>query len=160
MENITQALCIQLFEYRDGCLYWKRGNTRRKAGDKAGCLDKKGYVQVKIFRKPYKAHRIIFLMSHGWLPRFIDHIDGNPANNRVENLRACTQQQNVFNSSMRSTNTSGYIGVSWDKSANKWRASVRVGNKTTVVGRFDTAEIASEERTRAAKMLHGEFFRG
>lgn len=159
MEKLTQSKCLQLFEYKDGSLFWRNDRSRIRAGDKAGCLDKKGYVQVKIDGKPYKAHRVIFLLINGFLPDVIDHIDGNPANNRIENLRACTQQQNVFNAGTRSTNTSGYTGVYWDRKNNKWRAAIRVSGRMKVLGRFDSIESAIAARTQAAKAMHGEFFR-
>ena len=70
-----------VFEYRDGELYRKHGPF---AG-KAGTLHHTGYIQVKVGKKNYRAHRIIFAMHHGYMPKNVDHIDGNKLNNKNNN---------------------------------------------------------------------------
>ena len=86
-----------LFEYRDGKLYWKVARSNIKPGDRAGTPDKLGYRSVLVDKKPIKEHRITFFLHHGFMPETVDHIDGNPANNRIENLRAATLSENCFN---------------------------------------------------------------
>ena len=87
-EIITQDYVKQLFEYRDGALYWKISlNSRSIIGKKAGSLSSKGYFRVSINGKTRYIHRLIFLMHHGYVPKIIDHKDGNSLNNKIENGR-------------------------------------------------------------------------
>ena len=72
--------------------------------------------------KRTKAHRLIYLMHHGYLPKIVDHIDGNPKNNQIENLREALMIENVWNQKKRSTNTTGVKGISYSKKANKYTA--------------------------------------
>lgn len=107
-------------------------------------------------------HRIVLarvlereLESH----EHVDHINGNPLDNRRENLRLATRSQNMANSTRRSDNTSGYKGVCWDKGMQKWRAGLSVNGKTRYLGCFDSPEQAHAVYLEAAKALHGEFAR-
>ncbi|NBW23114.1 MAG: HNH endonuclease, partial [Caulobacteraceae bacterium] len=132
---ITQQEALKLFEYRNGALFYKqRPSQNTFTGDRAGYVDNNGYRKLSIKNKRYQEHRIIFLMHHGYLPDTIDHIDGNPANNRIENLREATQQQNCYNSATHGCNTSGYRGVSWSKVWGKWQAYVNVNKKRKFLG--------------------------
>lgn len=90
----------------------------------------------------------------------VDHINGNRLDNRKENLRICTQQQNIWNTRKRSDNTSGYKGVHFDdvKWRNKkWRAQISYNKKLIFIGRFETAEQAKQAYQLKAKELFGEF---
>ena len=114
---ITKEYLHELFEYKDGELYWK---ITHRAGQLAGS-SYSGYRCIKVNGKLYKAHRLIYLMHHGELPQFLDHIDGNPLNNQLSNLRPANKSQNGFNRKMNSNSTSGHKGVSWDKQSRKWK---------------------------------------
>ena len=82
------------------------------AGSVTGGLPDGGYVDIMLFGKPYKAHRLAWLYTHGAFPdKQIDHIDHNRANNCISNLRQATQHTNMKNKSMYITNTTGYSGV-------------------------------------------------
>lgn len=87
----------------------------------------------------------------------IDHIDGNPLNNRKENLRICTQQQNVFNHKVAKNNTSGITGVSWDKTRNKWVAQIVYNNKNYHLGRYNNKQDAINARINAELKYYKEF---
>ena len=102
----------------------------------------------------------------GYLHRFImkpaddmivDHINHNKLDNRCDNLRICTQQENAQNISIRSDNTSGVTGVTWDKSRGKWAAYIHVNNKKKFLGRFKTKKEAIEMRRLAEIEYYGEF---
>lgn len=89
----------------------------------------------------------------------IDHIDGNPSNNRKSNLRICTVSENGFNRSKQKNNTSGVKGVSWDKKSQKWLAQIMSNCKQYRIGLFDTIKEASDAYDAKAIELHGEFAR-
>lgn len=89
----------------------------------------------------------------------IDHIDGDGLNNRRSNLRLATRSQNFQNSRIRSTNTSGYKGVHWDKHAHKWRARIVLDGYNKNLGLFDNREEAAAMYDVAAIEYFGEFAR-
>jgi hypothetical protein len=86
-----------------------------------------------------------------------DHINRNKLDNRRVNLRTCTRSQNVANTGIRRDNTSGRKGVSWDKSENKWRATININNKYIQIGRYKNIDDASEAYNKKAIELFGEF---
>jgi hypothetical protein len=102
-------------------------------------------------------HHAIFLFHHGYIPTRIDHVDGNTSNNKIENLRAATQSQNMGNSKMKSTNTSGYKGVSFRKDTNKWNASIMVNGKHISLGSYENKEDAAKAYSIGAKQHFKEF---
>ncbi len=155
---ITQQQVLDLFEYREGALFYRqRPSQNTLVGNRAGYVDKNGYRKMSIKNKRYQEHRIIFLMHHGYLPDTIDHIDGNPANNRIENLREATQQQNCYNSSTHGRNTSGHRGVSWSKVLGKWQTYVNANKKRKFLGYFEDLELAALVASEARTLYHGNF---
>lgn len=158
---MTQQEALSLFEYRDGNLYWKvQPANCVQAGSKAGVVRKgNGYVQIRYKRRSLMAHRIVFLMHHGYLPPFIDHINGNPQDNRIVNLREATSSQNTHNSKLLGNNTSGVKGVDWQRSVSKWRARVQANGKRVTIGFFETLEEARQAVVAAREQYHGDFAR-
>jgi len=140
---ITQKLLLELFGYKDNKLYWKSDRAaNRNKGKSAGCLDGRGYLQTKIKNVLFKNHRLIFLMQHGYVPNIIDHVDGNPLNNKIENLRPATISQNAMNAKVYCTNKSGVQNVSWHKKAKKWEVKLQIKGKRIHFGAFDDIELA------------------
>lgn len=86
-----------------------------------------------------------------------DHINGDRLDNRRCNLRLATHAENMQNCRLRNDNTSGYKGVSWDTSKNKWIAQIMVNKKNKYLGRFDTPEEGHEAYKKAALLYYGEF---
>ena len=123
-----------------------------------------GYKQIGLSKngkqKYFLIHRLVgnaFLENPDNNP-VIDHIDNNPANNNVKNLRWCSQKDNLYNQDKYKNNTSGYKGVSFDKSANKYKAYISINGKDKNLGRFETAEEASKVYDAKAKEIHAEFY--
>jgi hypothetical protein len=157
---ISQQLVQDLFEYKEGELYWKVAKAQRlKVGDLAGTLINTGRKSTKINNKLYLNHRIIFLMFHGYLPKFIDHIDNNPLNNKIENLREATFQQNQWNMKKPLRNTSGSKNVSWYKPTKKWRVQLIVNKKTLNLGYYKDLELADLVAQEARNKYYGEYAR-
>ena len=157
-EIITQDYVKQLFEYRDGALYWKHSPAHNvRAGSKAGNIQSEGYRSIKINNKTYKAHRLIFLMFHGWLPEKVDHKDANTSNNQIENLRPATSSENSFNAKKRVDNKSGVKNVYWNKQCNKWAVQVSINNKHKYFGLYDDLELADLVAQEARDKYHGAF---
>ena len=159
---LTQQQVQELFEYRDGALYWKKVNPLAhiiKVGDKVGSRHHTGYVYTKVNGINMAEHRLIFLLHHGYLPEEVDHIDNNRANNKIENLRAATALTNAQNATIRKDNTSGVKGVHWNKNRNNWRVRVQVNNKRIVIGDFKDLELAELVAIEARNKYHGQFAR-
>ena len=91
------------------------------------------------------------------MPKYIDHIDGNPLNNKIENLRECTHQQNHFNERKPKNNTSGIKGVSFHKPTKKWRATVFLNYKQHYLGLFKDIKEAEKACIEFRNKHHGEF---
>lgn len=125
-----------------------------KIGEAVGYADCRGAMTVRVDNKLLRVHRLVWLMVHGEWPGEIDHIDGNPSNNRLENLRVVTHQENGMNQKMRKNNSSGAMGVWWDKSRKKWGSSITVKYKTINLGRHDSLLDAVCAR-KAAEVEHG-----
>ena len=87
----------------------------------------------------------------------VDHINGDKLDNRRQNLRLCTQQQNCLNSRLRSNNVSGVKGVYWCNKRLKWTAQISINKKTFSLGRFADFESAVQARLEKEKELFGNF---
>lgn len=159
MFTISKNNIKKLFYYNDGQLFWKiKPSYRVKKGQKAGTIGNDGYEHIGIFGKIYMSHRIIFLYHYGYLPKFIDHINGNKLDNKIENLRVANINENQYNSKIRKDNISGVKGVSWYKRYNKWRAQCKVEGKTINLGYFNDIKEASMIVKKFREENHGIFF--
>lgn len=131
-------------------------NTRW-AGEVAGAILPVGYRYIKIGGKLQLAHRLAWLWMTGeWPEAQIDHINRDRTDNRWENLREATNQQNQLNTGLRSTNKSGVTGVSWSKKARRWYAAITVDGRMKNLGFYEeiadaiAARVAAEQKYRAA----------
>ena len=153
-EQITEFLNYNM---NSGVITWiKPSSTKTACGDVAGCMDGKGYLAIKIFNRIYRAHRLAWFLHFGEFPDGdIDHINGIRTDNRISNLRKATRSENLQNLKTPSTNKSGFIGVSFCKTRNKWRASIRpcVGQQKSL-GYFLTKEDASKAYLEAKQKYH------
>lgn len=131
-----------------------------KSGERrlAGYSDARGYRILSVNNKSRFAHRVIWEHVHGPIPDGleIDHIDGNPKNNSILNLRLVTHTQNMQNQHRPRGNnkTSGVKGVHWDKEKGRWRTHIVVNKKQVFIGRFDDMWDAIVAYQDAAARLH------
>lgn len=147
----------QLFEYRDGHLYWKQARGRVTVGTRAGTINSVGYYITTVDGKKCLNHRIIYTMHHGVVPEYIDHINRNKLDNRIENLRSCTQSENMYNQTLAKHNTSGARNVSWSKLHNKWVVHIAVNKRQTHLGLYDDFELAELVAIEARNKYYGAF---
>ena len=157
---ITQELIAQCFDYKDGLLYWKgvtHPNKQSLMDKPAGSIHKTGYRHITWMGKVHKAHRLIFMLHHGYLPPEVDHINGDRQDNRLENLRPATRSQNQCNRGILASNTSGYPGVSWHKHSKAWLVRVMKDGKSKIIGYFKDLELAGLVSAEARSLYHGSY---
>jgi hypothetical protein len=156
--GLIQEQLLSLFEYRDGELFYKKSPLPKiKVGSKAGTINSEGYGKVSIDGKKHSMHRVVFLMMHGYVPDFIDHINGNRADNKIENLRACSRQENGQNASFRKRNKTQIKNVSWKTANSKYQVDITVDSKKKYIGVFDDLELAELVAMEARNKYHGAF---
>jgi len=104
------------------------------------------------------AHRIIWKMVHGEIPEgmVIDHINGNPFDNRLENLRMVTHTENCRNARSHTTNKTGLKGIAWDKKNEKWQTEIRTPVGRVFLGRHKTKGGAALAYAKASLRYHGK----
>lgn len=132
-------------------------NAKTKMGVGFDSINSRGY-HVFNYRPAHgvtpimiSSHRLIFYLTNGYIPQEIDYIDQNLSNNHPSNLRAATHPQNSTNVGLQSHNTSGYIGVTWNKKIGKWQVSIRINGKQTGLGLFTCKIEAAKAYDTAAK---------
>lgn len=117
-------------------------------------IDRDGYPRTRIDGVSVGLYSL--LIEHDE-DTWIDHINGNPKDNRKQNLRVATYAQNGMNKRFMSTNTSGVMGVYLNKKANFWCAQISINDKTIYVGGSKDKAKAIKARLRAEKEYYGEF---
>lgn len=162
MVQMTQALLKKHLSYDPETGLFTRvmkSAQRTVVGEVADCKCDR-YVRLRVAGVALYAHRLAWLYMTGAFPEAeIDHIDGNGFNNKWSNLREATRSENTCNTRIRSNNASGFKGVSFHKATGKWQARCGLNNKSHYLGVFDTAELASDAYTAAAKEQFGAFFK-
>lgn len=127
--------------------------TSRWAGKSCSSITTLGYVCLSIESVCLLAHRVLWFMRTGEVPVEIDHLNGNKADNRRENLRNVSHRDNLQNQRRRSTSTSGLRGVHYYKSRDKWTAQICIDGVHRHLGYFDTKEDAFQARLKAEESL-------
>lgn len=161
MAELTQSLLKELFSYHpDG--YLIRNRNGKPVESKI--TKNHRYARISVKSKPYAVHRIVFLWHHGYLPKVTDHIDNDQLNNRIENLREVTHQQNSMNKKRDFNSASPYKGVRPASRAKKnglvpWDVSVSINRRQVHLGRFDDIEVANQVAIAAREKYHGQFAR-
>lgn len=157
MSGLTKERIIELIEYNPdtGIFLWIKGPGFRRdldgaiAGEWGG-----GRWQIMIDGVNYRAHRLAFLFMIGRFPnQEVDHIDGNPLNNRWSNLREVDRQTNQQNlRKAHSDNATGFLGVT--KKRGKYQASICVNGRRICLGCHETPEKAHSEYIKAKRKYH------
>ena len=153
----TQTKLKALFDYDPAT-----GNLIRKTrtansvqvGDVAGSKNSDGYIQISIDSKPHMAHRLVWIWHGKELPQFINHINRDKVDNRIENLRPATRSENMHNKDTSKRSASGHRGVMWYAPTKEWLARLMVDGQSYDLGKYPTAKEASE----AYEQTKQEFF--
>lgn len=154
------------YDPETGMVSWRSDRRNgAKAGDEVGhtaVTDGIEYRSVCIDGVSRRVHRIIWIMFYGeWPKGTVDHRNGNGLDNRIENLRDVTEQQNQRNKKRCVKNKSGVTGVHWCERSHKWISQISDKEKRIYLGRFDDFSEAVSARKDAEKNLgyaseHGE----
>ena len=132
---------------------WKKGTVMGGNHD--------GYIHLPIKGKYHLAHRLAFLIHHGYLPSYpeyeVEHKNRIRSDNRILNLRKATRSENSRNHPIPKTNTSGFKGAHWHKRTKKWGAKITFNYKQIHLGYFTCPIEAAKAYNKAALELHGEF---
>lgn len=169
--NITRERLAELLHYDPltGLFIRKvRTSNRIKVGDVAGCVNPEGYVQISVDGKPFLAHRLAWLYVHKeWPQNLIDHVNGDKKDNRIANLRAANNTQNMHNAPYGSKSKTGIKGIHcWNtirggKEYSYWVASVRLGKGKRKIKHFPQTEdglrLAVEYLSTLRRIHHGDF---
>lgn len=161
ISGINELLQYIDVDTKTGICTWKKLKPRMKKsllGSVAGTVSKKGYTSIEYNHQPFQRHRIVFYVSYGYLPLIVDHIHGVHMGDGVDNLQEATNQQNTQKQRKSKNNTSGYRGVYWCKSSEKWQASIRIDGKNNHLGYYDTPEEAHTVYENKAKEVYGDFY--
>lgn len=155
MADLSQKAIRKLFDYEEGYLRWRVSLTGSvDIGSVAGHLDKRDYITIGVDGVNHYAARLIWIYHHGVIPNGlqVDHRDRVRSNNRIENLRLVTHQENTFNNDAK--------GYHWNKQNKNWRARIQVDGKSIDLGSHSTEESAREAYLSAKQKYHAIEERG
>lgn len=153
-----------LWRYREHWMFTSRRSANSWNAKHSGkpaliMVNDKGYRSGRVLGTLCAAHRVAWAMTHDrWPVGDIDHIDGNPSNNKISNLRAATRSQNQHNQKAVRGGTSKYKGVS-QRESGAWRAMIRVDRQLVRLGQYQSEEDAARAYDRAAVEYFGCFAR-
>jgi len=157
---LTQELLKEFVNYNQETGIFRHIKARKgvKLYSIAGTLCRTGYINISVNGKIYQSHRLAWLYVYGeWPEKHLDHINGNPSDNRIANLRLADISENARNKKLFKNNTSGVKGVTWDKYKFKWKAYVGFNRKLISLGYFDSIEEAKQIVQVERLRLHGNF---
>jgi len=138
------------FDLESGTIRYRRQVKGNKPGDIAGTVRSDGYVRLKIGGKPHFAHRLIYFIATGDEPGYLDHINGQKSDNRIANLRAATNSNNMANHGKKPRNCVFLRG-------SKWHGRVMKDYRTHRITPTPEREEAIKRLAELRRELHGEF---
>ena len=139
-EHPLQHVIKDRYTYKDGHLFHNHTRGRSIKGNKAGGLHHTGYINVSVLGRLYRGHRLIWIYHNAENPiDDIDHIDGNKANNKIENLRVLSRSQNLHNKPNVLPRYKGRcVGVCWIPARNNWKVSICINYNVIVIENAET----------------------
>ncbi len=149
-----EVAALLRYDPESGRLRWLDGRKDALSSGSAGCLDKRGYVRIRIRRVDFMAHRVAWALHTGaWPSGSIDHINGIRADNRIANLRDVSHKTNCQN--RRTSSRPGrLLGAHFNAYSGRWTANIGVDYKYKNLGYFDTEQEAHEAYVAAKRRLH------
>ena len=160
MSSKDWSVLFDLFSYEDGKLIWKtdRGSQKVK-GQEAGCFLPTGYkvVTIRDLCGQTYVHRIVFYLFNNYMPEMVDHINNNPSDNRIENLRACNRSQNFMNKPAHKNSTTKHKNVYFNKRLNTFFVQIKADGKRMYVGGIKSIEEANKIAIDMRNKYHTEF---
>lgn len=160
LQGFTREFLCSLFDYdpETGIVTRKVRRQTQVAGTVVGTVDGKGYLHVSIEKRFVRLHRLVWFMQTGVVPpEKIDHRNNVRTDNRWDNLRLASQQQNVGNMAPPSHNTSGYKGVSLNSKSRLWHVQIKKFGKQTYIARHADKHAAALIYNHEAALHFGEF---
>ena len=156
--DVAYVRSLLAYHPKTGRLIWvDPPGTKTRPGAIAGYANKQGRIIVMIDGRNYQAHRLAWAIHYGVDPdHVIDHKDGDPGNNCIDNLRRATASQNGGNSRK---SRAGLKGAYPNSQGYTWMSRIRVGQKKLYLGCFRTEQEAHEAYCKAAREHFGEFAR-
>lgn len=158
LRGVTLSELESRFTYdpTTGRFMWKRSIAKGIAGSIAGSLcARSGYRHLRVSGRRLKAHRVAWFMFYGAPPDgVIDHINGNPDDNRIENLRCVTQKVNSENikGPKKNNKSTGVLGVYTHGS--RFVSKIMSSRRSVHLGVFDSIEEAQEAYLNAKREMH------
>lgn len=155
--KLTHTRLLEMLEYNPetGLFTKKVTLCRWKAGTISGGRGYDGYKKVYVDKVPYRSARLVwFYMTKEWPKQLVDHINGDRTDDRWCNLREANFSENGQNRTVKKNSSSGYLGVYYHKSRDRWCASIQVDGKEKFLGRFKDKEDAREAYCLAKSQLH------
>lgn len=159
--ELTREFLRRVIHYcpETGIFTWiEPTGARVKPGHVAGSYYSNGYLRMQVLSKEYLLHRLAwFYMTGIWPDQDVDHRNGKKDDNRWENLRLATRSQNLSNTRLRSDNSSGVKGLSFDRRRGKYQASICTKGVRKFLGYFEDKNEAAHALAAARVALHGDF---
>lgn len=149
------------YDSKTGLFVWNKVSisSNRRKGQNAGNTKERVRIGITLngIQKHIQGHRLAFYITYGYIPKCIDHINGDSADNRLCNLRECTHKQNMANRKINKNCKTGYKGV--QRKNERFIARIKIDGKSKEIGRFSNAEDAAKRYNDKAIELYGEFAR-
>lgn len=154
--SYEDALGLWNVDVESGVVSWKfKRNSAIPDDLSSNTRDKHGYKMLNLDKRRYYHHRIIWLFKNKeWPENFIDHINGIPWDNRIENLRNATSYENQQNRKKKVNRKINSMGVYFNKDRNKFVPQIRVNGKGVYLGRYDTEAEAAKVYLEAKLNYH------